>query len=239
MTNERSYATKTDRAYWALREAIVTGEIDEGSPLDDNELKAKLEVGRTPIREAIKRLTLEEFVVWPRHRTPYVRTTGASDLAQLYEARQIFEVPAARMAAERATEAEIIELDRHCDLFDAAVTGKKMYEVAEHDYNFHLALAKASRNRFLVDAVGHLNCGSLRLWYHGFIKLGIGRINDDHRLIAERIGKGDAEGVSQAVRDHIEFSHERQLTLYGLTAPRTQSDDGRAAAARITPGRTP
>ncbi|MGH6634139.1 MAG: GntR family transcriptional regulator, partial [Sphingopyxis sp.] len=213
---KRPPATKTDRAYWSLRRAIVVGDLPEDSALDDGELMSRYDMGRTPIREAIKRLALEEMVIWPPHRTPHVRTTSPSDLAQLYEARHIFELPAARIAAERATIAQLDELTAYCDLFDSAVGGEAMYEAAEHDYDFHLGVAKASHNRFLVDAVGHLNCGSLRLWYHSYIKLGTDRINADHRRILDALLQHDPKAATEVSRDHIQFSHERQLALYGL-----------------------
>jgi DNA-binding GntR family transcriptional regulator len=215
-TLEQTFATKTERAYWVLRKAIVTGEIAEASPLDDLDLMTRFDLGRTPIREAIKQLALEEFVIWPAHRTPYVRTTSAEDLSQLYEARHIFEISAARLSAERATKADIDEMKQHCDLFDVAVGAKGMYEAAEHDYDFHLAVAKASHNRFLVDAVSHLNCGSLRLWYRSYVHLGTKRINEDHRRELEAIRQRDPELAATVAQDHIQFSHDRQVRMYGF-----------------------
>lgn len=218
-TSEQTFATKTERAYWALRKAIVTGEIGEASALDDFELAARFDVGRTPIREAIKRLALEELIIWLPHRTPHVRTTSVDDLTQLYEARHFLEIPAARLAAERATNSDLNDMKQYCDLFDGAVADNQMYDAAERDYDFHLAVAKASHNRFLVDAVGHLNCGSLRLWYRGYLQLGIERINEDHRRELAAIRQQDPAAAEAVARSHIEFSHERQLRVFGLVAP--------------------
>jgi DNA-binding GntR family transcriptional regulator len=219
LTTERASSTKTERTYWLLREAIVSGELQEDTALDDKELMSRFHVGRTPVREAIKRLALEEFVIWPSHRTPYVRTTGAYDLAQLYEARHIFEIPAARLAADRATDADLAQLEEHCDLLDKAIASRNMYEVAELDYDFHIGVAKASKNRFLVEAVSHLNCGSLRLWYQNYVQLGTDRISEDHRRALKALRRRDSEDAATACRDHIQFSHERQLKLHGLDSP--------------------
>jgi GntR family transcriptional regulator, rspAB operon transcriptional repressor len=227
MTVERAGSTKTERIYRLLREAIVSGELREDTALDDAELMARFDVGRTPLREAIKRLALEEFVIWPPHRTPYVRTTSAYDLAQLYEARQIFEIPAARIAAERATAADLDQLEEYCTLLDRAIKAGNMYEVAEQDYNFHTGVARASKNRFLVEAVSHLNCGSLRLWYQNYVQLGTDRISEDHRKALSALRARDAEKAAAVGLEHIQFSHERQLTLHGLNAP---AFDGRVPA---------
>ncbi len=213
---EQTFSTKTEQAYWFLRKAIVTGEFGDWAPLDEVELMSRIDVGRTPIREAIKRLASEEFVVWHPHRTPHVRTTSAEDLASLYEARQTFEVTAARLAAERATPADLEIMEKLADQLDAAIDGEKLYEVAELDYDFHLAIAKASHNRFLVEAISHLNLGSLRLWYRSYIRVGTASINDHHRQQLDAIRRRDVEASVAIAQGHIQFSHERQLRLFGL-----------------------
>lgn len=214
---EQAFSTKTEQAYWVLRKAIVTGEFADWAPLDEVELMSRVDVGRTPIREAIKRLASEEFVVWHPHRTPHVRTTSADDLAALYEARQTFEVTAVQLAAQRANQDDLDLMERLSDQLDEAIAKNMLYEVAELDYDFHLAVAKASRNRFLVEAISHLNFGSLRLWYRSYIRVGTESINDHHRQGLEAIRRRDVELAMSSTVAHIEFSHERQLRLFGLT----------------------
>ena len=218
MKPAQTFTTKTEQAYWILRKAIVTGEFGDWAPLDEVELMSRIDVGRTPIREAIKRLANEEFVVWHPHRTPHVRTTSADDLASLYEARQIFEVTAARLAAERATPIDLETLEKLSDQLDAAIAGDTLYEVAELDYDFHLALARASHNRFLVEAISLLNFGSLRLWYRSYVQLGIDTINDHHREQLDAIRRRDTAQAESIAQAHIEFFHERQLRLFGLAS---------------------
>ncbi|MGE0304436.1 MAG: GntR family transcriptional regulator [Acidimicrobiia bacterium] len=208
--------TKSERAYWELRRAVVTGELAEGTILEEHDLLERLGVGRTPLREAMKRLAHDEFVIWYPHHSATVRTTTIAELTQLYEARHIFEIPAARIAAERVTPSELETLDDLCDSFDEAVQAGDTYAVAERDYDIHLAIAKASHNRFLIDAVAHLNCGSLRLWFHSYRRLGTERINDDHRRAVNALRLHDAETAATVGREHIEFSHQRQLKLHGL-----------------------
>lgn len=220
--SEQIYLTKTEQAYWNLRKAIVTGEFSDLSPLDEAMLMERIDVGRTPIREAIKRLASEEFVVWHAHRTPHVRTTSIDDLAALYEARQIFEVKAALLAAERATAADLDGMERLCDRLDDAVRSNQPYEVAELDYDFHLAIAQASHNRFLVEAIRFLNFGSLRLWYRSYVRIGTESINDHHRQQVDAIRNRDIALLERSTIDHIEFSHERQLKIFGF--PSAQSD---------------
>src|ERR1700683_2893936 len=111
---QQNFPTKTEHAYCVLRRVIVTGGFDDGAPLDEVELMSRFDVGRTPIREAIKRLAGEEFSIWHPHRTPHVRSTSADDLASLFEARHFFEIPAVRFAAQRGTPAELELMEQVC-----------------------------------------------------------------------------------------------------------------------------
>ena len=105
-------ASLADQAYYALRELIVSlelapGERDQAS----RELTARLGIGRTPVREALRRLALERLVeVYPR-RGMFVTTVDVRDLARLCEVRAVLEPEAARLAAERATRQDLEEIN--------------------------------------------------------------------------------------------------------------------------------
>jgi GntR family transcriptional regulator, rspAB operon transcriptional repressor len=203
--------TKTDLAYAALRRAIVTGELKEDEPLDDLRLGERLGFGRTPVREALKRLSDEQFIMWPPHRTPYVRGIRVADLSRLYEARVILEAPVARQAAERRTPEQILTLTGILDQLDEAISRGDLYAAVELDHEFHLSIAVATDNRFLAEAVDRLNCGSLRLWYLAHAALGMGEVNAKHREIFEAIEDGDPDLAEKASIGHIQDSYQRQI----------------------------
>ncbi len=204
-------STKTDQAYVVLRRAIVQGDLPEDLPLEDGVLIKRFGFGRTPLREAIKRLSDEQFINYPPHRTPYVRGIRVVELARLYEARHLLEEPVARLAARRAAEAQIDGLSRICDQIDQAVERDDVYESVELDHRFHLAVAVATDNRFLSEAVDRLNCGSLRLWYLAHSRLGMENVNDDHREIQAAIKGRDPDAAEDVVSRHIDKSYQRQL----------------------------
>ena len=92
-----------DQAYYALRELIVSLELQPGRSIKEPELVARLGIGRTPVREALRRLAQERLIeVFPR-RGMVVTTVDVRDLARLCEVRAALEPEAARLAAERAT----------------------------------------------------------------------------------------------------------------------------------------
>jgi DNA-binding GntR family transcriptional regulator len=204
-------STKTDQVYVVLRRAIVQGDLQEDLPLEDNVLMAQFGFGRTPLREAMKRLADEQFINYPPHRTPYVRGIRVAELARLYEARHILEEPVARIAANRATDAQVDQLSLICDQIDDAVERNDVYESVELDHRFHLAVARATDNRFLSEAVDRLNCGSLRLWYLAHSRLGMENVNEDHRAIQEAIKARDPDLAAAVVARHIDKSYQRQL----------------------------
>ena len=100
-----------DRAYAELRDRIVTLRIAPGAPIDEDALGGELGIGRTPVREAIKRLALENLVtVFPRRGT-FASEINITDLADISDVRTQLEGHAAYRAAQRMTAAQRAELD--------------------------------------------------------------------------------------------------------------------------------
>src|SRR3954471_9190117 len=100
-----------DRAYAALRDRIVALRIPPGAPIHEDALGREAEMGRTPVREAIKRLALENLVtVFPRRGT-FASEINITDLAHISDVRQQLEGHAAYRAAQRLTAARRVELE--------------------------------------------------------------------------------------------------------------------------------
>ena len=205
--------TKTDVAYQVLRRAIVTGEIGPNEPLDENALLHRYQLGRTPLREALKRLTREQFATWPPHSTPFVRGVSTDELAKLFQTRIILEEPASRIAASVISDAQLDRLDGISARIEELIAAGEIYQAVEADHALHLAIAQASGNRFLAEAVSNLNCGSLRLWYTAHQRLhdqtGVPR----HQHLIEALRSRDPERAAAETREHILRSHRRQLAL--------------------------
>src|SRR6201994_3419092 len=101
-----------DRAYRALRDRLVTLRIPPGAPIDEDAIGRELKMGRTPVREAIKRLALENLVtVFPRRGT-FASEINITDLAHISDVRTTLEGHAAYRAAERITDAQRADLQQ-------------------------------------------------------------------------------------------------------------------------------
>src|SRR3954467_2241588 len=139
-----------DRAYSALRDQIVTLAIPPGSPINEDALGQALDMGRTPVREAIKRLALENLVsVFPRRGT-FASEINITDLAHISDVRIQLEGHAAYRAAERLTPAQREELDGLVDEIERRPRGDADALMAL-DARIHRFVYRCAGNPYLRD----------------------------------------------------------------------------------------
>jgi DNA-binding GntR family transcriptional regulator len=153
-----------ERAYATMRDLIVTLGLPPGTALREDELMRSLTLGRTPLREAVKRLALEGLVeVRPRSGT-YVTDVEATDIVHIAEVRAELEPAAARLAARRMDDrlrAVAAQLDAELAAIEA--TGIDAY--MSLDERVHHFVWEAAGNPYLVDALERLWALSLRIWH--------------------------------------------------------------------------
>lgn len=99
-----------DRAYAAIRERIVLGDVAPGAPLREEQLAEECGVSRTPVRDALRRLEAELFVVRSETQRSYVADWSSEDIDELFALRGMLEAHAAARAATRLTETALGEL---------------------------------------------------------------------------------------------------------------------------------
>lgn len=206
--------TKADAAYSALRRAIVTCEIPAGVPLDEMELAETYELGRTPTREALKRLAVERFVLWLPRRPPIVAEMSVQDVKKLFEARAALEEAVCRIAAVRVTDRHIDRLHALCDDVGEALIAGDFYAAVEADYELHNQLAEGASNRYLANSIANLNSGALRLWFQTFEQNAAPEsAMAAHRLVIDALATGDADATGAAVQSQMAVALQRQLQL--------------------------
>lgn len=203
-------ALLADRAYEELRDRIVTLRIKPGEPIDEELLGGELAMGRTPIREAVKRLALENLVtVFPRRGT-FAAEINITDLAYVSEVRAVLEAHAAGWAARRLTDRQRPELESLLVELETSRGSDDVPALMELDTRVHRFLYRAAGNPFLeVTLSRYLNL-SLRIWYlvidrvpHLFARV------HEHRELLDAIAAGDEEHAQLIVAEHIAtFEHE-------------------------------
>src|ERR1700686_5367484 len=102
--------SQSEEAYLRIRERIVCLDMAPGSVVNEARLREELEIGRTPIREALQRLALENLVKSIPHRGTFVTDVNITDLARITEVRVVLEGHAARLAAERLADRERVAI---------------------------------------------------------------------------------------------------------------------------------
>jgi DNA-binding GntR family transcriptional regulator len=194
-----------DRAYGSLRDRIVTLRLAPGAALREDALMAELDLGRTPLREAVKRLALEGLVeVRPRSGT-YVTDVQAADIVHIAEVRAELEAQAARLAAKRMDDegrAAAARLDAELVALEGT-TGIDAY--MRLDERVHRFVWEASGNPYLLDALERFWALSLRIWH-----LVLDRIPtlpaavDEQRALLEALVAGDARRAGARMRRHVQ-----------------------------------
>jgi DNA-binding GntR family transcriptional regulator len=189
-----------DKAYHEIRGLIVSLELAPGAVIDERDLIERLGIGRTPVREALRRLAHERLVeVYPR-RGMFVTGIDVRQLTRLSEVRAVLEPEAARLAAERATDDDRARLDGLLGDLDAGGS-----ELMQLDERIHRAVYRAAHNDLLEATLEQYYALALRIWM-----LALERTQDleeaveAHRDLLEAIRDGDGERAAQTMRDHVE-----------------------------------
>jgi DNA-binding GntR family transcriptional regulator len=195
----------SDRAYIAMRDRIVTLRLEPGTALREEELMRTLGLGRTPLREAIKRLALEGLVeVRPRSGT-YVTDVQATDIVHIAEVRAELEAQAARLAAKRmndALRANAAALDAELRAIEGT-TGIDAY--MRLDERVHHFVWEAAANPYLLDALERLWALSLRTWHLVLERVAaLPAAVHEQRALLDALVAGDARRAGARMREHVQ-----------------------------------
>lgn len=193
----------SDRAYYSIRELIVTLDLAPGSIVSERELMDRLGVGRTPVREALQRLERECLVeVYPR-RGIFVSNVNVLDLAVLSEVRGVLEGFAARLAAERSTVADREETDALiAELRELTAADERL--LIDLDQRIHRHVYRCAHNEFLEATLDGYYVLTLRVWFLALDR--VTRLDDavkEHLELLEAIRDGNALRAEEAMRRHV------------------------------------
>ena len=206
-----SAATLTPRALYEevaelLRQRIFKRELEPGSWIDELKLAEEYGISRTPLREALKVLAAEGLVTMKVRRGAYVTEVSEKDLADVYHLLSLLESDAAGVVAERATDAELAELESlHAELEAAARPGQvdreNFFAINER---FHMRLLAIADNRWRDQVVADLR-KVMKLNRHNSL-LKSGRISEslkEHRAVMAAIKERDGATAMARMQQHF------------------------------------
>ena len=196
----------------SLREAIRNGVLKPGERIMEIQLAEELGVSRTPVREAIRKLELEGYVVMMPRRGTYVASMSIRDINEIFEIRTALESLSNGLAADHITDDELEHLQRLLVIIGGYIKEGNIEKIVETDIEFHDLMYHAARNERLVGIISNLRdqltrFRTLSMSYPGRLEETL----DEHRLIVEAIANGDRRAASKAAERHMENSEKTLL----------------------------
>jgi len=204
-----------NKIYHALKEKILNGEYVQGDALVELKLSEEFGVSRTPIREALRQLELDDLVKSIPNRGVVVSEVSTKDISDVYEMRILIEGLASRWAAETITDKEKENIKEILDLEEFYTKRDDNKKILEYDGKFHDAIYKASKSNPLNLILKHL---------HEYIQSARnaslsseGRADaafQEHKQIYDAIISGDSKLAEQLTAEHIYLAKVSLLKTY-------------------------
>lgn len=209
MTEDESQAAT---AYKRLEEDIVTLKLKPGEAVTEAYLTKQLDMGRTPIREAIQRLSWEGLVVIRPRLGLFIADMNPADFTKVLEARHALERLVAGAAARLASQQERTELGRCAEKMREAASEPDVEEFLRLDKRFDEIVASAACNPYAAKALAPLQTQSRRFWYRHFGQADLNPAAWNHLEVMQAIAKGNEQAAMDKA-DSLMVYLRRQAAL--------------------------
>lgn len=202
-------SSAADRAYRDLRALIVSGELRPGEVITEEDLVARLGIGRSPVREAVQRLARQHVMtVFPR-RGLAIASLGLEEIQSVFDAREAVEGKIAELAALRRTESEGRQLRALAKSLRRAEGSGDSEHFLDVDQELHHLLATAAKSAFLAESADVLLMLSDWVWHQYFRLHGAdASVFFGHEEIIEAVLERDATRARAAMEAHIRRSRD-------------------------------
>ena len=202
------------KAYEEIKEKIITLYFLPGQYLNEAAISGLLQVGRTPVHQALQRLELEGLVEIMPRKGVIVLPDSISEIIKILESRAAVEAELAKAAAGRISADDGKELLALANATRHLKNGPGIDEFIACDRAFHRKLAEHSGNSVLRDFAQQLHERSIRYWYlHLWQTLDVQATTRQHAAIADAIARHDGERAAAAMREHIDSLKSRLMQI--------------------------
>lgn len=209
----RGIETLHSNVYHALKEAIIQGHLRPGERLMERDLSARLNVSRTPIREAIKKLELEKMVVSHPYRGVRVAVYSPDAIEKMYTVRGVLDGLAARLATLHATPEDFERLEQCIDGFVAAYRDSNLQEMVRWNMQFHWTIAETSGNEMLQDLLDMLRAHTSLIRFNSLSTPDRPlSTSHEHRCILDAMKRRDAQAAEAWSIKHVEAAYRAAIT---------------------------
>ncbi|MBB3952452.1 GntR family transcriptional regulator [Aureimonas jatrophae] len=204
---ERRRGSGAKMVYDLLRDEILSLGLAPGSPIDEVHLAERFGMSRTPIREALVRLSGEGLVQTLPNRSTLVSPIDAMNLGPYFDALVLMYRVTTRLAAEHHRESDLPAIRRHQAAFGRAVEAQDAFAMIATNAAFHSAIAEAGRNPYFHALFGRLldeGRRILRLYYDSYDDRLPQRFVDEHEALIRAVEERDLERADRLAREHGE-----------------------------------
>jgi DNA-binding GntR family transcriptional regulator len=213
---QQEHLKQGDSAYYRLRKMIVSLQLEPGEHVDEQSLSKLLNLGRTPIREALQRLAQDNLVLIIPRKGTTITPINLAELQKASELRWELEILAARWAAERASVQALEAIEVFVNEAARTEFAEDKHHHVEADRHFHLLVAQASANRYLASSLDQLFNHSVRLFYaSGAPMAGASEEIHDYRNILQALRDRDSAAAEHFMQIHLQDSRKRVAAAYG------------------------
>jgi DNA-binding GntR family transcriptional regulator len=200
-----------ERAYVELRDRIVTLRLAPGTVLREDELMREMGIGRTPLREAVKRLALENLVAVQPRRGTFVTAVEASDIVNITEVRAELEGFAAELAAMRMNGEARAAAEALLEEIEEVTQPHEQEWLMRFDERIHHFVWEASGNPYLIETLERYFTHSLRIWYLVLDRVpGLGHAVHDQLHLLEALLERDGARARSTMREHV-LAFQREI----------------------------
>lgn len=229
------HQTLVERIHERLSAMLAGGELAPGSRLDERALADALRVSRTPLREAIGRLTKEGLVEHRPYRGAFVRTLSATEVGEIYEVRRVLEGLAVRLAVPRLTDADIEEVHAALEATERTLAEGDLVGYAAADQRFHELFIRVAGNGTLSETLARLRLQiqSIRLVANRDPGI-VARTAIERPRIVAALEARDAGTAARLMEEHIVGVGRSYHDVPAITGERPGATPDEAdAAARV------
>ncbi len=228
MTNKAQKNSKQPLAvvaYETIIRKIITLEYKPSQHLEENQLVDDLNIGRTPVREALVRLRGERMVESHPKKGVIVRPITIQNAKAMFESMRILEFGIADLAMTKEITPNLVEMEKANKRLAKALKKNDTFELTEANHMFHMKFAKCSHNEFLSRAVADVRNEAKRLSFLSYdniidpelpLEKHFKSVIDEHNQIIQFLREKDIGNLKQTLRDHIQTFRER-IILFMLS----------------------
>jgi len=189
-----------------LREMIMSGELTEGDKIKEDQLCELMDISKTPLREALRVLSVEGLIRLVPNRGAYVSTPTFEEIKEMFDVMSVLEGECARASAQRMTDRDYISLNKLHDKLEESFRQRNQKEYIRHNNSYHSFLQELAGNRTLNQIINGLR---QKILLYRFQSLNLPerfeQSIEEHRDLLEAFRKRNPGKAEDLMRFHLKM----------------------------------